>query len=54
MKFYVLPRVQVGVFFNITWAYHTWDYNAAFERWQGVQPQQHDTELSKLLQVRPR
>jgi len=36
--------------YNITWAYHTWDYNAALESWSGVQPQASDAALSRMLQ----
>lgn len=43
--------IVVSPTFNITWAYHTWDYNAALENWVADQPAASDTALSVLLQT---
>jgi hypothetical protein len=37
--------------YNITWAFHTWDYRAAFEMWLEQEPAVTDSQLSKLLQT---
>lgn len=42
--------IPVSPTYNITGAYHTWDYEAAMEHWVGDQPQPTDAALSALLQ----
>lgn len=49
-----VPIYSHGGSFNLTWAYHTWDYRAAFENWPtpSIQPFPNATDraLSSFLQ----